>query len=84
MKEYGFQVTLHRSLTEQVLMAGVPREIFLLNGTLAAAMVLALHLYYLVVLNVLIHMVAVAATKRDAQFFSIFKRHINQKKYYGT
>jgi type IV secretory pathway TrbD component len=84
MKEYGFQVPLHRSLTEVILMGGAPREVVLLNGTLAAAMGLALHLYFLLILNVIIHMVAVAVTKRDPQFFNVFKRHINQKKYYGT
>lgn len=84
MEEDGFRVPLHRSLTEPLLMGGAPREIAILNGTLAAAFGLILHMYYILVLNVIIHLVAVAFTKRDPQFFSVFKRHINQKKYYGT
>lgn len=84
MEEDGFRVPVHRSLTEPVLLGGAPREIAFLNATLAAALGLILHMYYLLVLNFIIHLIAVALTKRDPQFFSVFKRHINQKKYYGT
>ena len=33
----GYEVPLHRSLTEPVLIAGAPRSFTILNGTLAAA-----------------------------------------------
>ena len=38
----GFEVPLHRSLTEPVLLAGAPRSFTILNGTLAAAIGLGL------------------------------------------
>ena len=31
----GFEVALHRSLTEPILLAGAPRSFAILNGTLA-------------------------------------------------
>lgn len=32
----GFEVPLHRSLTEPILMGGAPRTVAIANGTLAA------------------------------------------------
>ena len=33
----GFEVPLHRSLTEPILLGGAPRALAIVNGTLAAA-----------------------------------------------
>ena len=33
----GFEVPLHRSLTEPILLGGAPRSVAILNGTLAAS-----------------------------------------------
>ncbi|MFD2237672.1 VirB3 family type IV secretion system protein [Aureimonas populi] len=41
----GFEVPLHRSLTEPVLMGGAPRSVAILNGTLAAAIGIGLQLW---------------------------------------
>lgn len=79
----GFEVPLHKSLTEPILMGGCPRSVAFLNATLAAAMGLGMHKFHLLIINVLLHFVFVAVTKRDPQFFDVFRRHINLKKYYG-
>ena len=41
----GFEVALHRALTEPILLAGAPRSFAILNGTLAAAIGLGLRLW---------------------------------------
>ncbi len=41
----GFEVPLHRSLTEPILMGGAPRTVAITNGTLAAAVGLGLQLW---------------------------------------
>ena len=38
----GFEVPLHRSLTEPILLAGAPRAVAIVNGTIAAALGLGL------------------------------------------
>ena len=38
----GYEVVLHRSLTEPILLAGAPRSFAILNGTLAASIGLGL------------------------------------------
>jgi len=79
----GFEVPIHRSLTEPILMAGCPRSVAFLNSTLAAAIGLGMHKFYLLVINLSLHIIFVAVTKRDPQFFDVFRRNMNLKKYYG-
>ena len=41
----GFYAPVRRSLTEPILMAGAPRTVAIINGTLAAAVGLGLRLW---------------------------------------
>lgn len=80
----GFEVPIHRSLTEQIMIAGVPRNVAILNGTFVAALGLGLHSFLAIPLGLILHILAYAATKKDPQFFDVFKRHIRQKNYYSA
>jgi type IV secretion system protein TrbD len=82
MSILGFEIPIHRSLTEQILLGGVPRGIAILNGTFIAAMGLGLHSFYAVPVGLVFHLLALAATKKDPQFFDCFSRHIKQKDHY--
>lgn len=75
----GFEVPLHRSLTEPILLAGAPRTIAIINGTLAAALGLGLRLWIAGLLVWLIgHTLAVLAAKRDPHFAPVLARHLRQ------
>lgn len=78
----GFEIPIHRSLIEPILMGGVPRTIALINGTLVAALGLGLHSFLAFPVGILIHLLALAATRADPDFFSCFRRHIKQKNLY--
>ena len=78
----GFVVPVHRSLTTPLLMAGAPRAMAILNGTLTAALGLGLHCLYAIPLGVLIHLVAVLAAKYDPQYFEVLRTHLHRKAYY--
>ncbi len=76
----GFEVPLHRSLTEPVLLAGAPRSFTILNGTLAAAIGLGLRLWIAGVLIWIIgHAVAVWVTRKDPEFLTVLSRHARHK-----
>jgi len=79
----GFQAPIHRSLTQVIMIAGVPRELAILNGTLTAALVLGLHSFLGVPVGLVLHIFSVAVSKRDPQFLSTFRRHLRQKHYYS-
>jgi type IV secretion system protein VirB3 len=76
----GYEVPLHRSLTEPVLIAGAPRSFTILNGTLSAAVGLGLRLWVAgLVLWALSHAIAVWVTRKDPAFLMVLSRHARHK-----
>ena len=73
----GFSVPVHRALTEPILMAGAPRSLAIVNGTLAAALGLGLRLWLVgIVIWAIGHLAAVWAAKRDPLFVEVGRRHL--------
>lgn len=76
----GFEIPLHHSLTEQIMMAGVPRNIAIVNGTLAAAMGLGLRLWLAGFLFWAVgHGITAFAARKDPQFMEVLIRHLKSK-----
>jgi type IV secretory pathway TrbD component len=76
----GFEVPLHRSLTEPILLAGAPRNIAILNGTIAAALGLGLQMWMAGILVwALGHTLSVFAARRDPAFAPVLIRHLRHK-----
>jgi type IV secretion system protein VirB3 len=76
----GFEIPLHRSLTEPILLAGAPRSLAIVNGTIAAALGLGLQLWMVgIAVWVIGHSLAVFAAKRDPDFGQVLVRHLRQK-----
>jgi type IV secretory pathway TrbD component len=76
----GFEVPLHRSLTEPILLAGAPRSIAILNGTIAAALGLGLQMWLAGLLVWAVgHSLSVFAARRDPAFAPVLIRHLRQK-----
>jgi type IV secretory pathway TrbD component len=81
----GFEAPVHRALTEPILLAGAPRAVAILNGTLSAAIGLGLRLWIAgLVLWVIGHMAAVWAAKRDPFFVEVVRRHLRYPAHLGT
>jgi len=78
----GFEVPLHRSLTEPIFMAGAPRAVAIVNGTLAAAVGIGLRTWLVgIALGVVGHVLAVWGAKADPQFMDVFARHVKHKPF---
>ena len=76
----GFEIPLHRSLTEPILLGGAPRTVAIANGTLAAAVGLGLQLWLPgIALWIVGHALAVWGARLDPQFMQVFARHIKQR-----
>jgi type IV secretion system protein VirB3 len=76
----GYEVPMHRSLTEPVLIAGAPRSFTILNGTLSAAVGLGLRLWIAgLVLWLVGHTIAVWVTRKDPAFLTVLSRHARHK-----
>lgn len=76
----GFDVAVHRSLTEPILLAGAPRSVAILNGTLAAAIGLGLRIWIAGLFIWLVgHAFAVWVTRKDPAFLIVLSRHARHK-----
>ena len=79
----GWSVPLHRSLTEPILLAGIPRGMAIALGTLAAAIGLGLQLWLAGIAIYLIgHMAALFLTRQDPQFGPVFARHLRVARHH--
>ena len=78
----GFQIPIHRSLTQVIMIAGAPREMTILNGTITAALALGLHSLWAIPLSLAVQSVAAHLAKEDPYFFETFRRQIRQRNYY--
>ena len=81
----GFEAPVHRSLTEPILLAGSPRAVAIINGTVSAALGLGLRLWIAgLVMWAVGHMAAVWAAKRDPQFVEVARRHVRYPAHFGA
>ena len=76
------QVQIHKSLTDKILVTGVPREFAILNGTISAAIILGLQVLVWIPFAVVIHLLAVALTKKDPDWFLVLRRSFRVKGFY--
>ena len=81
----GFDVPVHRALTEPILLAGAPRSLAILNGTLSAVIGLGLRLWLAgLVLWLVGHLAAVWAARRDPDFLEVVRRHVRIPSHLGA
>ena len=76
----GYEIPLHRSLTEVILLGGVPRTPAILLWTTSAALGFGMQQIWVLPFAVLMHLVLVALTRRDPFFFEVFIRALKSPK----
>jgi type IV secretion system protein TrbD len=74
----GYELPLAGSLTQPILMAGLPREYAILMGTLALVLGLALKLWWLgMIWWGVAHAIGLWFAKTDPRFLDVLKRHLS-------
>ena len=76
----GFEIPVHRSLTQPIMFAGLPRTFGLLMWTTVSALVLGLHQIWILPLGVVLHLLFAAVARRDPFFFDVFLRAIHAQR----
>jgi len=79
MKEKS--VSLHRSLTEVIMIGGIPRASAILTWTIALAVGIGLRSWYAIPLGVFLHSAFYFLARHDPQFLETFTRHFRYKTY---
>jgi type IV secretion system protein TrbD len=77
----GFYAPVHRSLTEPMLVAGVPPKIAIGLGLVTGILVLAWHFYALIPVLLVAHMAAAAVCRRDPHAFDIIFQNRGPSRY---
>jgi type IV secretory pathway TrbD component len=77
----GFYVTLHRSLTEPMLIGGIPPKVAIGLGTVTGILVLAWHFYALVPVVAIAYLAAAAVCRRDPHAFDIILHNRGARRY---
>jgi len=76
----GFEAPVHTSLGQPILLAGAPRGLAIVNGTIAAAIGLGLQQWLAgIAIWAVGHSLAVFAARRDPDFAPVLLRHLRQK-----
>lgn len=66
---------------KRIMIGGIPRNIMILEGTIAACAVLALNSFKAVPVMIIIHLLLVYLYRKDEYFIEILAQHINEDDY---
>jgi type IV secretion system protein VirB3 len=72
----GFEVPIHRSLTEPILVAGLPRRFAILLWTPGMVIVLGLYQLWFLPVAIALHALFAALTRREPHFVEVFLRAV--------
>jgi len=75
------KVPLYLSTTERIMIAGLPRNIAIIGGTLGAAIVLGFQTLWVLPFIFLIYIMLVILYKKDDYFIEILLDHIKEDDY---
>lgn len=70
----GFEIPIHRSLTEPILVAGLPRRFAILLWTPGMVVVLGLYQLWFLPIAIGLHVLLAALTRRDPHFSEVLLR----------
>ena len=74
----GYVIPIRRSLTEPMLVAGIPRTLAIVGWTIVTALTLHLFAWWALVLGAVLHGVAAHFTAKDPHFFDIAIRSVGR------
>lgn len=76
----GFYAPVHRSLTEAILLGGLPRTVAILLWTTAASIGFGLQQIWVLPIAIVAHIGLVFVTRKDPFFFDVFVQAIKAPK----
>lgn len=78
----GYEVPLHTSITQPILLGGVDRNIALMIWTPVAAFSLPLGYFYIAIpIGLILHAIIAWFTSKEPHFYVIMRRHLKQKSF---
>lgn len=81
-KPEGYYITFHKSLIDNILMAGVDRNLCFGLWSIGISIGIMLQMYWFLGLTLIVHFIVRSLTKQDDMFFKILVTHIHDKKIF--
>ncbi|MEM7588886.1 MAG: VirB3 family type IV secretion system protein [Myxococcota bacterium] len=78
MQDSLFRARVHRSLTQPLLFAGVPRQLALVNGTTTVALALGAQSLLAIPVGLGFHALLAMLTRHDPQFLQVLMRNLKR------
>jgi type IV secretory pathway TrbD component len=78
------ELPFYRSLSEQILLLGAPKEILILNALAGLLFIVNFHFWLIIPLNLAVHFGCIYVAKNDSQFFDCIREYAKKKNYYCT
>jgi type IV secretion system protein VirB3 len=76
----GFEAPIHRSLTEPISIAGLPRRFAILLWTPSLVIVLGLYQLWFLPIALAVHALFAALTRREPHFIEVFPRALRAQR----
>lgn len=77
------ELPFYRSLSEQVLVFGVPRSVIMLNALVAFLFIINFHFFYILPISLLFHFGCIYVARKDDRFFDCMKIYQQKKSFYS-
>ncbi len=78
----NFEIPICQAITKDIPVAGGPRNIVVLNATMAATAVMGFGNFLILPIFAFTHILIIFAAKKDQKFFECFKKYTKHKRYY--
>lgn len=78
------ELPFYRSLSEQILLLGAPKEILIANGLVLLFFIVDFHFWPIIPVSLIVHFLCIYLSKNDDQFFDCLREYLKKKKYYCT
>ena len=75
------KVPIHRGLIERNMIAGVPRKVAILGGTIGSALVLGMQNAWMILVLIPIYVILVLLYKSDPYLLEVLVSHVNEDDY---
>lgn len=75
------KVPIHRGLIERNMIAGVPRKVAILGGTIGGALVLGMQNAWMILVLIPFYAVLVALYRSDPYLLEVLVSHVNEDNY---
>lgn len=82
MESDGFELTIHQSAIKPQLVLGIPRQLALVLYTGIAALTLPLGTWVAIPPGLFLHVLFVAAARKDPLFWDVFRRAVSYRTFY--